>query len=279
VSSGATGQRLVSWEYANACPAQLLGWLGGFGTVSLVGIEGTGSYGAGLARPMPSRADVARRLSVTAQSHVIFVARVLEGSGRNFLNLFLNLGCPSWSCRGSRLRGRLRRLREAGLPLALVTNTIARTGAWIAAALSGAGFAVIVADVLPAPVIAAAYLAAHYPGAPCLLLNNGDEWAQNWALDSEAVSGEMLDLRGELAARVAGVDDAARLEEEQRGFGVGARTMLNPLWYDEELPRRQYHIAIPHLNGELSAEHQEELVGVRVLVPGKFAWTFTILTS
>ncbi len=30
--------------------ARLLGWLDGFGTVCLVGIEGTGSYGAGLAR-------------------------------------------------------------------------------------------------------------------------------------------------------------------------------------------------------------------------------------
>src|SRR5689334_25248604 len=30
--------------------ALLLEWLGGFGTVCLVGIEGTGSYGAGLAR-------------------------------------------------------------------------------------------------------------------------------------------------------------------------------------------------------------------------------------
>ena len=30
--------------------ASLLGWLGGFGTVALVGVEGTGSYGAGLAR-------------------------------------------------------------------------------------------------------------------------------------------------------------------------------------------------------------------------------------
>ena len=30
--------------------ARLLGWLGEFGTVALVGIEGTGSYGAGLAR-------------------------------------------------------------------------------------------------------------------------------------------------------------------------------------------------------------------------------------
>jgi hypothetical protein len=32
--------------------AGLLGWLGGFGTVALVGIEGTGSYGAGLTRHM-----------------------------------------------------------------------------------------------------------------------------------------------------------------------------------------------------------------------------------
>jgi transposase len=30
--------------------AQLLGWLGGFGAVCLVGVEGPGSYGAGLAR-------------------------------------------------------------------------------------------------------------------------------------------------------------------------------------------------------------------------------------
>ena len=30
--------------------ARLLEWLGGFGTACLVGIEGTGSYGAGLAR-------------------------------------------------------------------------------------------------------------------------------------------------------------------------------------------------------------------------------------
>ena len=30
--------------------ARLLGWFGGFGTVCLVGVEGTGSYGAGLAR-------------------------------------------------------------------------------------------------------------------------------------------------------------------------------------------------------------------------------------
>jgi transposase len=31
---------------------RLLDWLGGFGTIALAGIEGTGSYGAGLARHM-----------------------------------------------------------------------------------------------------------------------------------------------------------------------------------------------------------------------------------
>ncbi len=68
----------------------------------------------------------------------------------------------------------LDRLRAAGLPLALVTNTTSRTRASIAAALAGAGFAVSAADILTAPVIAAAYLREHYPGGRCLLLNSGD---------------------------------------------------------------------------------------------------------
>ena len=41
--------------------AGLLGWLAGFGTVCLVGIEGTGSYGAGLARHMSGRRRPGRR--------------------------------------------------------------------------------------------------------------------------------------------------------------------------------------------------------------------------
>jgi HAD superfamily hydrolase (TIGR01458 family) len=68
----------------------------------------------------------------------------------------------------------LDRLRAAGLPLALVTNTTSRTRASIAAALAGAGFPVTSRDILTAPVIAATYLAEHHPGAKCLLLNSGD---------------------------------------------------------------------------------------------------------
>ncbi len=67
----------------------------------------------------------------------------------------------------------LRRLRAAGLPLALITNTTSRPRASIAAALADAGFPVTAADILTAPAIAAAYLKDHYPGARCLLLNSG----------------------------------------------------------------------------------------------------------
>src|SRR5690242_21244288 len=67
----------------------------------------------------------------------------------------------------------LRQLRAAALPLALVTNTTSRPRASIAAALGEAGFPVTAEDILTAPVIAAAYLREHYPGARCLLLNSG----------------------------------------------------------------------------------------------------------
>jgi HAD superfamily hydrolase (TIGR01458 family) len=65
-------------------------------------------------------------------------------------------------------------LRAAGTPLVLLTNTTSRTRASIAAALAAAGFPVTASDILTAPVIAAAYLRARYPGARCLLLNRGD---------------------------------------------------------------------------------------------------------
>ena len=68
----------------------------------------------------------------------------------------------------------LRRLRAAAVPLALVTNTTSRTRVSIAGALAEAGFPVTAGDILTAPAIAAAYLNDRYPGARCLLLNNGD---------------------------------------------------------------------------------------------------------
>ena len=68
----------------------------------------------------------------------------------------------------------LQRLRADGLPLSLVTNTTSRTRASIARTLAGAGFPIGVNDILTAPVIAAAHLREHRPGARCLLVNSGD---------------------------------------------------------------------------------------------------------
>ncbi|MEU2428368.1 HAD-IIA family hydrolase [Streptomyces sp. NPDC007861] len=68
----------------------------------------------------------------------------------------------------------MRRLRDTGVPLALVTNTTSRTRASIAAVLAEAGFPVTADDILTAPAVTAAYLTEHAPGARCLLLNSGD---------------------------------------------------------------------------------------------------------
>ncbi|MFF2326599.1 MULTISPECIES: HAD-IIA family hydrolase [unclassified Streptomyces] len=68
----------------------------------------------------------------------------------------------------------VRRLRAAGLPLVLVTNTTSRTRASIAGKLVGEGFPVTADDILTAPAVTAAHLREHHPGARCLLINTGD---------------------------------------------------------------------------------------------------------
>jgi HAD superfamily hydrolase (TIGR01458 family) len=68
----------------------------------------------------------------------------------------------------------LREIREAGLSVALVTNTTSRTRASIARTLADAGFPVAAEDILTAPAVTAAYLAEYCPGARCAVLNSGD---------------------------------------------------------------------------------------------------------
>src|SRR5262249_59166441 len=60
----------------------------------------------------------------------------------------------------------LRRLRAAGLPLALVTNTTSPTPASIAAALAGAGLAGTAAGIFTPPVLSAPPPLATYSRAP-----------------------------------------------------------------------------------------------------------------
>jgi HAD superfamily hydrolase (TIGR01458 family) len=66
------------------------------------------------------------------------------------------------------------RLRELGIAVALLTNTTSRTRASVASTLADSGFPVHADDVLTAPALTAAYLATHYPGARCALLNSGE---------------------------------------------------------------------------------------------------------
>jgi hypothetical protein len=48
---------------------------------------------------------------------------------------------------------------------------------------------------------------------------------------------------------------------------------------DEQFPRPEHHIAVSHLNSELSVQDQEELIGVGVRCQVDSPWSFTILTS
>ncbi|MFI1736872.1 HAD-IIA family hydrolase [Streptomyces sioyaensis] len=67
----------------------------------------------------------------------------------------------------------MERLRAAGLPLVLVTNTTSRTRAAVAGRLAREGFPVGADDILTAPTATAAYLRAHHPDARCLLISSG----------------------------------------------------------------------------------------------------------
>ncbi|OAH12940.1 HAD-IIA family hydrolase [Streptomyces jeddahensis] len=68
----------------------------------------------------------------------------------------------------------LRQVRASGAAVSLITNTTSRTRASMADALAAEGFPVGAEDILTAPAVTAAYLAEHFPGARCALLNSGD---------------------------------------------------------------------------------------------------------
>jgi HAD superfamily hydrolase (TIGR01458 family) len=68
----------------------------------------------------------------------------------------------------------VRAVREAGLPVVLLTNTTSRTRAGTARVLADAGFSVGPDEILTATAATAAHLREHHPDARCLLLNSGD---------------------------------------------------------------------------------------------------------
>lgn len=77
----------------------------------------------------------------------------------------------------------LRVLADRRIACSYLTNTTTLTRVQISSALSDAGMNVRPDEVITAAVLTADYVRAHYPGARCLLINNGDITADMPGLD------------------------------------------------------------------------------------------------
>src|ERR1044072_5513801 len=68
----------------------------------------------------------------------------------------------------------LRVLSDNQIACSYLTNTTTRTRAQIAALLTEAGMSVRADEVVTAAALTAEYVRGRYPGARCLLVNNGE---------------------------------------------------------------------------------------------------------
>jgi HAD superfamily hydrolase (TIGR01458 family) len=101
-------------------------------------------------------------------------------------------------------------LRREEIPFLLATNTTIASRATLASMLGDAGLAVEPNEIVTAPVITAAYLASHHPGARCFLLAKGD------AIDDmEGV--EVTDSDADVVV-VAGAEEGFSYENMNRAF-------------------------------------------------------------
>jgi HAD superfamily hydrolase (TIGR01458 family) len=160
----------------------------------------------------------------------------------------------------------VRRLRDAGFALALVTNTTSRTRAWMAATLSDAGFAVTADDIFTAPAITAAYLAGNYPGARCALLNSGDitaDLAGVTIVPGDAAAADVVILGG------AGPEFSYPALNRMFGYLLGGARLVamsrNLYWRTDQGLQLDAGAFLPGL---------EQASGVRAEVTGKPAAAF-----
>jgi HAD superfamily hydrolase (TIGR01458 family) len=101
-------------------------------------------------------------------------------------------------------------LRERGVPFRLATNATSVTRAELAERLAGHGIVVRPAEIITAPVVTAAYLTSHHPGARCFLLGLGGAGA-----DLEGVG--LVEDRADVVV-VAGADSAFTWENLTRAY-------------------------------------------------------------
>jgi HAD superfamily hydrolase (TIGR01450 family) len=84
----------------------------------------------------------------------------------------------------------LARLRAAGVPFRLVTNTTSRSRAAIAEALCATKLPVEPSEILSAPVATAGYLNANFPGGRCLVLSAGSALDDLAGITTVALGGD-----------------------------------------------------------------------------------------
>jgi HAD superfamily hydrolase (TIGR01458 family) len=104
----------------------------------------------------------------------------------------------------------LARLRAAGIPFRLITNTTTVTRAGIAEVLTRVGFEVSAAQVLTAPLATAAFVRRNHPGARCFLLG-----VEDIAADLEGI--ELVDRDADVVI-VGGADEAFTFHNINRAF-------------------------------------------------------------
>ncbi len=68
---------------------------------------------------------------------------------------------------------------------------------------------------------------------------------------------------------VAGVDDSDGLDKQCVDLSVGDRAVFRALRDDVELPGGEGDVPVPKLNGQLTVDDEEQLVGVLVGVPNE----------
>ncbi len=62
---------------------------------------------------------------------------------------------------------------------------------------------------------------------------------------------------GQGTTRIAGVDDARRLDEQRVDFPIRDRAVLDTSRYDEQLAGAEPHVAVAQLNGQLTSNDDE----------------------
>src|ERR1700733_867564 len=74
-------------------------------------------------------------------------------------------------------------------------------------------------------------------------------------------------LGGALAALVAGIEHAARLDQQQFDLPFGVRLVLDPFRHHEHFPGAQPHRPVAKIDPQYAVDHDEGLIGVLVIVP------------